>query len=334
MAKSLFVTYFFWFIGGWLGLHHFYLGRDAHAFLTWSTFGGFFGLGLVLDLFKIPGYVNDANEDARYMAKLALQKQQNDKPPYNLHRHFGQIVAGTMWGSALKLSIPQENGQLHWIEYLVPFAIALGVYTAGNIGHVKGSFTWSLLGASLVLGFIEIGLIQVALSSFASSCLFSPKWRKKPARRTRRSFVRRLNYLGLAAAIYASLWCSFVYFNVQVTDSNGESIQFPVNELKQVLRQTMFHFFQDCFPSASGGLILDEEGQALKVLGLSKDATQEDISSQRRKLARQWHPDLYTDYRKKLKAEAKFAEINESYNKLKKYRRRRVNRSVELDEES
>jgi len=89
--KSLCLTYFFWFIGGWFGLHHLYLGRDRHAFLIWSTAGGYWGnlfisilsiLGILFVLFiilgfgwfrdflKIPTYVRDANEDPEYMETL------------------------------------------------------------------------------------------------------------------------------------------------------------------------------------------------------------------------------------------------------------------------
>ena len=43
--KSLFITYLLWLIGGWIGLHHFYLRRDKQAFLWWSTLGGVCLLG-------------------------------------------------------------------------------------------------------------------------------------------------------------------------------------------------------------------------------------------------------------------------------------------------
>jgi len=47
-----------------------YLRRDRHAFLMWSTAAGFFGLGLIRDVWRIPEYVKDANEDPTYMEKL------------------------------------------------------------------------------------------------------------------------------------------------------------------------------------------------------------------------------------------------------------------------
>lgn len=40
--KSLLVAYLMYFCGGFFGLHHFYLGRDDHAILWCTTFGGCF----------------------------------------------------------------------------------------------------------------------------------------------------------------------------------------------------------------------------------------------------------------------------------------------------
>lgn len=49
------------------------------------------------------------------------------------------------------------------------------------------------------------------------------------------------------------------------------------------------------------------------ILGVPKTATQEDIKSAYRKLAKQWHPDVNSD---KTLAEAKFKEINRAYETL------------------
>lgn len=69
MAKSMFVTYVLWLIGGFFGLHHVYLERDAQAFLWWCTLGGYAGCGWLRDIFHIPEYVADANEDKKFMEK-------------------------------------------------------------------------------------------------------------------------------------------------------------------------------------------------------------------------------------------------------------------------
>ena len=39
------MTYLLWLTGGWLGLHHFYLGRDKHALVWYCLPGGYFGFG-------------------------------------------------------------------------------------------------------------------------------------------------------------------------------------------------------------------------------------------------------------------------------------------------
>ena len=81
--KSLFVTYILWFFGGIFGLHHFYLGRDIQAFIWWCTFGGYLGVGWLRDLFAIPRYVAEANEDPELMDKHNLKMKS--------HMHVGFV---------------------------------------------------------------------------------------------------------------------------------------------------------------------------------------------------------------------------------------------------
>lgn len=50
---SLCVTYLLLFAGGFCGLHHFYLGNSARAFLYCATFGGCFGLALLWDVLTL-----------------------------------------------------------------------------------------------------------------------------------------------------------------------------------------------------------------------------------------------------------------------------------------
>lgn len=76
--KSVIVAYIFWIFGGIFGLHHFYLRRDRHAFVWWSTLGGF-GIGWLGEVFRIPRYVRDANEDPTYMQELVKRMLQNKK---------------------------------------------------------------------------------------------------------------------------------------------------------------------------------------------------------------------------------------------------------------
>lgn len=71
--KSITTTYVLWLFGGFFGLHHFYLGRDSQAFLWWASLGGYFGFGWLRDLFVIPRYVAEANQDPKYFEQL-IQK--------------------------------------------------------------------------------------------------------------------------------------------------------------------------------------------------------------------------------------------------------------------
>jgi hypothetical protein len=58
--KSLLLTYLLWLVGGFLGLHKFYLGRPIVGLLYFFT-GGLFVLGWIVDFFTIPRQVRIAN---------------------------------------------------------------------------------------------------------------------------------------------------------------------------------------------------------------------------------------------------------------------------------
>jgi len=55
------------------------LGRDRHAFLIWSTAAGYLGLGLLRDLWRIPTYVKDANNDPTYLEELTRKMRKNTR---------------------------------------------------------------------------------------------------------------------------------------------------------------------------------------------------------------------------------------------------------------
>jgi TM2 domain/IclR helix-turn-helix domain len=58
--KSLLLTYFLWLVGGFFGLHKFYLGRPLIGLLYFFT-GGLFIVGWLVDFFTIPRQVRIAN---------------------------------------------------------------------------------------------------------------------------------------------------------------------------------------------------------------------------------------------------------------------------------
>jgi TM2 domain-containing membrane protein YozV len=66
--KSLGVAYLLWFFLGFLGVHHFYLGKVGRGVGYLLTFGWFM-IGLFVDLFTLPAQVKRIN----YERKVGLR---------------------------------------------------------------------------------------------------------------------------------------------------------------------------------------------------------------------------------------------------------------------
>lgn len=130
--KSLFTAFIFWLFGGFFGLHHFYLHRDRHAFVTWATLAGYFGFGWLTDLFRLRTYVKDYNEDVDYIEHLIISMRKHSKPPVSWYRRTGSVIVANVFGYLLQASIPTEYFDedsfiLKLIYSLVlPFSIAVG----------------------------------------------------------------------------------------------------------------------------------------------------------------------------------------------------------------
>ena len=130
--KSLFTSYFLWLIGGWFGLHQLYLGRDRHAFITWMSFGCYFGCGWIRDLWRLPEYVRDANGDKEYLEILTNQMRTMSKPPSGLIRHGGTIIIADILGYLVIGAIPVDHlpdkTLPHFCAALAPLGVAIGMY--------------------------------------------------------------------------------------------------------------------------------------------------------------------------------------------------------------
>ena len=48
--------------------------------------GGYFGAGWIRDLWRIPTYVKDANDDPEYLKNLAKQMNDKKRPPISVSR--------------------------------------------------------------------------------------------------------------------------------------------------------------------------------------------------------------------------------------------------------
>lgn len=127
--KSLLVAYLLWLFGGFFGLHHVYLHRDAHAFVHWCTFAGYFGIGWIIDGFKLPEMVRDCNEDPAFVLKFIGRIQANRQPPFQTYRFLGEICVAYLFGQLAMIAIPETpvyDIDFSFIHWIIPLAIALG----------------------------------------------------------------------------------------------------------------------------------------------------------------------------------------------------------------
>ena len=345
--KSLLVTYLLWLVFGWFGVHHLYLRRDRQAFLWCSTFGGFFWLGWARDFWRIPDYVEDANEDEYYMEQLSKKMKYRQQPQFNTSRFTGQVIIGSFYGTLVRLACPEESAE--WIIALgVSLGIACGVYLVGNVGREKGPFgipyiatLLTYLGLYLMTG-EEPGYVNCSIIT-ALTFTFYREWRTTPTGKYEKETTRkRATKLSVKATLVLALWASFLYFNATITYESGEKIK---------LTDSIVHFFKSPvwldFRSTFWTLYVKGESKewqnfyddvvqsfdptgernARAVLGVDQDDASEDIiRRQYKKLIFQWHPDRYkgddTDM-----AQKKFIEIQQAYELLQN-RMKRKNHST------
>lgn len=352
--KSIFWTYVLWMIGGFVGAHHVYLERDAQAFVYFSTFGGYLGLGWFRDIYRIPSYVRDANDHPNFVNDFKQKVRANRKPPFSSVRYATENAVAYFWAEIFLNAIPED--EIFGINFrhlllLTPLVIALGVWTVGNIGREQGSIWIALCSAYLfypTLFYIGDDSTWIFLMTVAASLnfdTFSKEWRLKP--RKKRGFVRRTFCLSLAAVIYLSLIGSYLYFNAAITDSEGEEIKLseavrhfltsPIwLDLKASLIATWNQAMHQGFWATWAQLIdlTDPRGEinAYKILGLSQTATQTEVTSRWRALSRDNHPDkIKGTEEERRQAQEKFMEIQQAYEILSKAknRRQRQNRKFE-----
>ena len=77
---------------------------------------------------------------------------------------------------------------------------------------------------------------------------------------------------------------------------------------------------------------MDNNKDYYKILGVNKDATQEDINKAYKKLCMKWHPDRWVNSSEedKKNAEEKFKEVNEANSILSDKQKRQQTLSVRL----
>jgi len=112
------VTYFLWLTLGWLGVHHVYLRRYRHSFVWLWTLGGCCGVGWVLEFWRLPYYVNIANN-----------KRKARQASFSWKNFNGELVFSMLLGVLSVSAIPKD--MLTFCPLLASLAtgfIAAGLY--------------------------------------------------------------------------------------------------------------------------------------------------------------------------------------------------------------
>lgn len=196
-------------------------------------------------------------------------------------------MAAYLWSQVFMMAIPgiEVAGinfkHLHW---LVPFVVAVGVWTVGNCGREQGPLKHCLLAAyaAYPIRFVldeEVWWLTVVV--FVSALAFdhwSKQWLLHPPKR--RKMVRRVATLYVCGIVYLSLFGSYFYFNGTITDADGEQV--PVHEavsnmfksefwsdlkesLGQAYRQAQHIGFYETWKQIYAQLDTDGEQNAYKV---------------------------------------------------------------------
>jgi len=333
-------AYLLWAFGGFFGLHHFYLKRDKQAFLWWCAPGGYFGAGWIRDLWRIPEYVAEANNNPDYVQKLTDKMRESDTPPGKTARWLGMLVVGNMFGMLVSMAVPgkDEVGVDLWILKccLIPLGCTFGIWLVGNIGNQQGGFLRPLLASYCTLPAYFYGLNFISWTTILGGMVFKRKWRRSVS--TPLPLYQRVLVLSLCGCLYLSMWGSYFYFNATVVH-NDEKIKLrvavkhfinspAVQEFGKNLVALWAHMKAEGWWSTWSALVasLDPTGErhALKVLGLNKGFSQEELKAKYRELTKVWHPDRIKDPDLKEEAGQKFVDIQQAYETLSDIKKKRA----------
>ncbi|MGH0149615.1 UNVERIFIED_CONTAM: hypothetical protein FKN15_061569 [Acipenser sinensis] len=176
--RKLWVTYWLWAVGGPVGLHHVYLGRDSQALLWMLTFGGF-GLGWLREFYRLPAYVESANHNPT-TARAANGRPVRAgaaPPPISLARFAGQVCIGIYFGTAAVIGLSSISA---FYLLVLPLAIGTGVHLVSSVGEqtsdLRKTLTACLVTSPVFYGHV-LGTVPV---SIAASVTAAQNRRYKP----------------------------------------------------------------------------------------------------------------------------------------------------------
>ncbi|XP_005097533.1 dnaJ homolog subfamily C member 22 [Aplysia californica] len=349
---SLVITYILWLFFGWFGWHHVYLDRWNQAIAWFITCGGGFGLGWLRDLWRIPDYVAWINRDKdfemRHLSSIA-----EGKPSCSSFRLCGMLGLGFVLSLALCCLTPEYaakeiDGSPAWYWYLfcrtlfvalVLSGSSLGVYLVSNIGELQCSLLYPLLGSVLAVPWLITNESNVFLPTIFAALVTWWKglcWR--PLRDKQKSSLSSLVLYGIAAFLWLALLFYGIYFTAHITLKDGEKIPVRIvisnffnSPAWQSTKDTLYALYDSLTRNgfsktyADAWDLVDFSGEmnALKILGLDRHASYEEIKKACRQMSRQYHPDLQRTEEAKLEGEKMFITVQEACSILTRFRSRK-----------
>ncbi|XP_041656016.1 dnaJ homolog subfamily C member 22 [Cheilinus undulatus] len=332
MAKSIMVAYALWAVGGPLGLHHLYLGRDSHALLWMLTLGGF-GFGWVREVLRIPAYVGEANQDT--------SKEQRKRPPsVGPVRFIGQVCVGIYFGTVALIGL---NSLRFFYLIVLPLCVGAGVHLVSNVGQQTSDLQKTLTACLLTSPLFYGSTFSPLPVSLAATITAAQHRRFKPPQtpETIQDLGPRLYRLGLAWLAFSAPLGYCIFHNTTATlyylsDCVAAllDIFWFLPWLRNALEYILLMPYRILCVITGGGyyeeawrkvleILLREytesEKEALQVLSLEVEASLEEITRSYRELAKKWHP----DHNPSKDAEAMFVRIHEAYEILLRHHRPR-----------
>ncbi|NWU73078.1 DJC22 protein, partial [Pterocles burchelli] len=313
MAKRLLVAYGLWALGGPLGLHHLYLGRDSHALLWLLTLGGF-GAGWLWDFWHLPRWVAAANGTG------TPGDHSGTVPALSPLRLAGQVTVGTYFGLVAALGLPGVPALL-----AQPLAVGLGVQLVSSVGDQTADAPQTLAAAFLASLLFQGRVLAVLPASLAATIAAQRHRRYKPRGVPRPRLAARLYRLGLVSLAFAA---PLAYHGLcgaagvlgtllALPRAAADVLLLPLRTgwlLAEILG------FTGSSPGWERGDGFETSGWserqqwAYEVLGLPAGASAEDVHRSYRELVKVWHPDH--NRQRAEEAERRFIQLQEAYEEL------------------
>lgn len=338
MAKGLLVTYALWALGGPVGLHHLYLGRDSHALLWMLTLGGG-GLGWLWEFWKLPGFVAQANG-----VQAQKWRPGEGRPPLSVLRFAAQMTVGIYFGLVALISL---SSMANFYIVGLPLAVGLGVLLVAAVGDQTSDFK-NTLGAAFLTSPVFYGRPIAILPISLAASLTAQKHRRYKASAGSETLSVRLYRVGLAYLAFTgplaySVLCNTAATVDYVAETLGSFLSwfsfFPlVGRLVEsaLLLPCRIWWLLVGDPSFNGSQFQeweklyefvhgfqDEKRQlAYQVLGLPEGATNEEVHRSYRDLVKVWHPDHNRHQTEE--AQRRFLEIQAAYEVLSQPKRPRA----------